>query len=93
MSVEFTSRVCVPPNVVVRKLEDESVLLNLDSEQYYGLDEVGTRMLDILCDSQTMEVAYCRLVDEYDVDPETLRDDLRGLADTLMTRGLLQVVG
>jgi len=93
MSVEFASRVSVPPNVLVRKLEEESVLLNLDSERYYGLDEVGTRMLDALCDSDSMEAAYLQLVDEYDVDPQTLRDDLRVLAETLVNQGLLQVGG
>jgi len=93
MSVEFAARLSVPPNVLVRKLEEESVLLNLDSERYYGLDEVGTRMLDALCESDSVEAAYRQLVDEFDVDPETLRDDLRVLAETLVKQGLLQVGG
>ncbi len=93
MAVEFTSQVRVPPNVLVRNLEEESVLLNLDSERYYGLDEVGTRMLDALCGSDSVEDAYVQLVDEYDIDPKTLREDLRVLAETLVKQGLLQVGG
>ncbi len=93
MSVDFTSQVCVPSNVLVRKLDEESVLLNLDSEQYYGLDEVGTRMLDVLCESDSVEAAYGQLVDEYEVDPKTLRTDLAGLAEALVARGLLRVLG
>lgn len=91
MSIEFTSQVCLGPNVLLRKLEEEAVLLNLESERYYGLDGVATRMLDVLCESESVEAAYGRLVHEYDVDPETLREDLRTLADNLVRQGLLRV--
>jgi len=91
MSVDFTTRVSLAPTVLVRKLDDESVLLDLESEQYYGLDEVGTRMLDALCDAASVEAASSLLIDEYDIELETLREDLRVLAETLVARGLLRV--
>ena len=37
----FDRLVHVPERVLVRKLDRESVLLNLDSETYFGLDAVG----------------------------------------------------
>lgn len=93
MSVEPTSHVSLPPNVLVRKLADEAVLLNLDSEQYYGLDDIGTRMLDALCAANSVEAAYDELAPEYDVDPQTLRSDLCTLVEQLVERGLLEVSG
>ncbi len=90
MSLSLTTPVSLPPNVLIRKLDDESVLLDLDSEQYYGLDEVGTRMLDALCTGGSVEAASEELVDEYDIEPEVLRDDLRDLAQRLLDRGLLR---
>jgi len=42
--LSFSGRVEVPKNVLVRFLGKECVLLNLKSEIYYGLDEIGTRM-------------------------------------------------
>ena len=42
--VELTMRAIVPAHVLIRHLEGESVLLNLDSERYFGLDATGTRM-------------------------------------------------
>lgn len=83
----------MPASVLVRKLDDESVLLDLETEQYYGLDQVGTRMLEALCKSGSVETASEELADEYDVELETLREDLRDLAEKLVARGLLRVSG
>ena len=89
MTVSFTDRVAVPDGVLISHLQEESVILNLESERYFGLDDVGTRFLTVLTSSESIEAAYETLRAEYDVDPETLRDDLRELVDKLVDQGLL----
>ena len=46
--IEATKRVVVPPHVLIRYLDGESVLLNLESERYFGLDATGTRMWELV---------------------------------------------
>jgi hypothetical protein len=89
MTISFSDRVTVPDDVLISNLQDESVLLNLDSERYYGLDDVGTRFVSVLTTSDTIETAYERLRGEYDVDPQVLRNDLLALIENLIDRGLL----
>jgi len=36
--MQFANRVVVPKHVLVRYLDGESVLLNLETEKYFGLD-------------------------------------------------------
>jgi len=67
------------------------VLLNLDNERYYGLDDVGTRMLSVLTSSDSVQSAWLQLVDEYDVDREVLREDLVTLVELLLEQGLVEV--
>jgi len=45
--VELTMRAVVPAHVLIRHLDGESVLLNLESERYFGLDATGTRMWEL----------------------------------------------
>jgi hypothetical protein len=85
-------RVETPEGVLVRELQGESVLLNLDSEAYFGLDDVGTRMWDALAAAGTVEAAYERLLAEFEVDPGRLRADLDAFIETLAGAGLLRVV-
>ena len=91
MSVSFTDRIRVPRDVLISRLQEESVLLNLDNESYYGLDDVGTRMLSVLNSSDSVQSAWLQLVDEYDVDREVLRDDLVSLVERLLEQGLVEV--
>jgi len=91
MTISFSDRVTVPDDVLISNLQDESVILNLDSERYYGLDDVGTRFLSVLTTSDSIEAAYYRLRDEYDVDPHVLRDDLLALVEKLIEQGLIEI--
>jgi len=91
MTISFSDRVTVPDDVLISQLQEESVILNLDSERYYGLDDVGTRMLSVLSTSSSIEAAYDLLRDEYDVDDEVLRRDLLLLVEKLVNQGLVKI--
>ena len=93
MSISFSDRVTVPDDVLISRLQEESVILNLDNERYYGLDHIGTRMLSALSTSDSIEVAYETLLKEYDVDGQMLRQDLLALVEKLLAQGLVQVSG
>ena len=90
-AIAFSRRLEVPKDVLVRELEGESVLLNLDSETYFGLDEVGTRMWQVLTTSPSIAAAYDELLAEYDVTPEVLRQDVETLLSELLDHGLLKL--
>lgn len=87
---EFLSQsVSVPDTVLMRELDGESVILDLDSENYYGLDDVGTRIWQVLSSSATIGEAYETLLREYDVEPERLQLDIQDLLNQLVGNGLL----
>jgi hypothetical protein len=85
------NRVVVPSHVLVRFLDKESVLLNIETERYFGLDETGTRMWQLVTAAPKIDVAYQQLLEEYDVQPEMLRENLTDLLARLVENGLLQV--
>ena len=89
MTISFSDRVRVPDDVLISNLQQESVILNLDSERYYGLDDVGTRFLSVLTNSESIEAAYEKLAGEYDVDKQALRQDLLALVEDLVNQGIL----
>ena len=90
--VAFANRAQVPPHVLVRFLDNEAVLLNLDSERYFGLDQTGTRMWQLATAAPSIDVAYQQLLAEYDVAPEQLLEHLRDLLGSLVEHGLLEVL-
>ena len=91
LEIIFTKRVSAPEAVLFRELEGESVLLNVDSESYFGLDDVGTRIWLVLTESDSIQAAYDTLKDEYNVEPELLRRDLIELIEKLNENGLVRI--
>lgn len=89
--VSFADRVELPPNVLVRFLDKESVLLNLETERYFGLDETGTRMWQLVTTAPSIDAAYQELQNEFDVESELLRLHLTELLGRLVDNGLLQI--
>lgn len=91
MTFSFDQKLTPSQDTLINIIDGESVLLNLNNECYFGLDPVGTRMWTILSDSESIQSAYDTLLNEYDVDPEKLRLDMRNLIENLLANGLMEV--
>lgn len=91
MAIGFSDRAKIPEDVLISDLQSESVLLNLGSESYFGLDEVGTRIFSVLTSSPSIDAAYKQLLEEYDVDASVLRTDLIALVEQLVAQGLVEI--
>src|SRR5262249_39018992 len=91
MTHSFTSRVVVAPDVLFRLVDEEAVLLNLKTELYLGLDPIGARMWKLLTERSSIQAAYETLLNEYNVEPARLRDDLNSFLDDLLQQRLIEI--
>ncbi|HSF81725.1 MAG TPA: PqqD family protein [Anaerolineales bacterium] len=91
MSGFLAKKIVVPDQVLVRMVDDEAVLLNLETERYFGLDPVGARMWAVLSEAASVQQALETLLAEYEVDPETLANDLQALLEKLVEHGLVEI--
>src|ERR1700747_2045203 len=89
--VSFADRVTVPQHVLIRFLDKESVLLNIETERYFGLDETGTRMWQLVTSAPNIDAAYQELLNEFDVESDLLRLHLTELLARLVQHGLLHI--
>lgn len=86
-------RVTAAPNVLFHQFGGEAVLLNITNETYYRLDEVALSMWRALMETESVDDAKVRLLDEYDTTPETLGADLAGFIAYLAQAKLIEVEG
>jgi hypothetical protein len=75
--------------VISQEVLGETVILDLESECYFGLDAVGTRIWQLIRDSGELRAIYNTLLDEYDVEASRLRSDLEVLITDACKRGLI----
>ena len=81
------------PDVIFQVLDDEAVavLLHLETEEYYTLDETSTRMWQLLIEHGEVEPVIAQMLEEFEVDEATVRHDLTHLIGELREEGLLDV--
>jgi lipoate-protein ligase B len=91
MNIEPTTRVRLAEDVLMQKVGDDAILLNLNTENYFTLDEVGTRIINTLQESDSVKQAIGKLVGIYEVDESKLTSDAIRLVEECEQHGLLQV--
>lgn len=78
--------------LVAADLDQKKVMMSIESGKYYGLDEIGTRIWELL----EKKPAFCELVQEllkeYDVDEAACRRDLLSFLNKLYDQGLITIV-
>lgn len=83
------ARLKLTANVVTRRVGEETVLLDLASGTYFGLDPVGSRFLELLETHETVAAVIPVMLGEFDVTEEELASDLAKLSSEMLAGGLL----
>lgn len=92
MGLTLNDAVAIPPDVLFRALENESVLLNLKTGIYFGLNQAGTRAWQLFVEHGIPARAADIMAAEYDVERGVLEQDLLTLIEQLAGAGLCDVV-
>ncbi|HUA35243.1 MAG TPA: PqqD family protein [Candidatus Binataceae bacterium] len=85
-------KVQIGDDVVWRELDEQVVIFDTARNQYFGLEGSGGAMWRTLVECGSTESALESLAEDFDADPEELRNDLDTLVKNLVERGLLQTV-
>ena len=75
--------------VLSQEINSETVLLDMNSENYFGLNEVGTQVWELLKNGTDLQSALKYLQGKYEVDTQILDSDIRSLLDELLEAGLI----
>ena len=90
--LSLNAQLRIPENVLFTVVEQDAILLNTHTNQYYVLEEVGMRLWELLNQADGVREVYQALLDEYEVSPADLERDLLELLGHLMENGLVEVV-
>jgi hypothetical protein len=88
-----TSRIKVPQHVVYRSFPAETVVLNLETGKYHGLNATAGSMLEALERASCVRAAAAAVAKEYGQPQAVIERDMCELCNTLLERGLIEVDG
>jgi len=91
MSTIWPCKVTISPDVLCQEIGGETVLLDLRSEAYFGLDVTGTRIWQLLQETESSEKVVDAMLKEYDITREHLEKDLFELLQQMSEIGLVSL--
>jgi hypothetical protein len=86
--MDLETKLSIPPQVMSRLVGDETVLLDLASGVYFGLDGVGKRIWESVADGDNLGQVAEVIVAEYEVDEAQAQADVLAFVSDLVERGL-----
>lgn len=96
MSISSTlhpsTRVAQAEQSISTVVEGEVVMMNLETNSYYGLDAIGSRIWDLIEEPKTIAEVCAQLMLEYEVDADTCVQEVSALIASLIEEQLARVV-
>lgn len=90
-NITFATIAIAVSDQVSTKLEDETVILHLKDGIYFGLNQVGTRIWNLLEVYRTVGEIRDILLEEYEVELAQCEGDLLELLKELHAKGLIEI--
>ena len=91
MSITTDSTIRAATHLAIADLGDEAVLLDSESGNYFGLNEVAARILALAQQEATVDEIVDALLEEYEVDRSHLTRDVLSFVHDLESNGLIIV--
>jgi hypothetical protein len=87
----LNNNIVIADSVFAQEVDDEIVILDTVSEEYFGLDEMAAVIWQHLSESGSLQKAHDAMSEVYDVDPQQLEKDICSFTQELVDAGLVQL--
>ena len=84
-------KLIVADTVFAQMVDDEMVLLDTESGEYFGLDGTGAVIWQHMGENESLREVYEAMLEMYDVKPEQLENDIITFVQKLLDAGLVQL--
>jgi len=89
--MNLNKKVTFADTVFAQEVDGEMVLLDMNSENYFGLDEVGTAIWQAMQEKENLKEVFEVLLEQYEVEEDILKKDLETFVEKLEESGLVKV--
>ncbi|MEA1953786.1 MAG: PqqD family peptide modification chaperone [Campylobacterota bacterium] len=89
--MDLNKKVTFADTIFAQEVDGEMVLLDMNSENYFGLDAVGTSIWQAMEKNRSLKEVLDVLLEEYDVEYDVLEKDLLLFVDKLLDNQLIEV--
>ena len=87
----INSKVIIPDTVFLQEVDDETILLDINTQEYFSLDEMGTIFYKFLKEESDLTIIVEELSVHFAVSSQEIKNDLLVFIKSLEEKGLLEI--
>lgn len=81
----------IPATVFIQEIDEDVILLDTESQEYFSLNGVGKNILDLISENLAHEEIIEELAQMYEVDKPQIESDLLNFTKALQEKGLIVI--
>ena len=87
--MNLSDKIKIPAQVMARQVGAETVILDLATGTYFGLDPVGARIWQLMSEGKTLSEVCDAMQAEFEVSREDIQRDVIELTEKLQAQQLI----
>ena len=91
ITIDLQTTVSQGDDQVSADIDGEVVMMSIEQGSYYGLDDVGSRIWELIEEPRAVGDIVDRLLNEYEVDHDTCLHDVLVFLDKLAEQNLVKI--
>ena len=89
--MNIKSKVILSNNVFAQEIDDETIILDAITQEYFSLNEIGKVIWSLLSENKNLEEIKAQMLEMYEVPDEQLEKDLLNFLQALAKKGLISI--
>ncbi len=89
--MNIKSKVILSNNVFAQEIDDETIILDAITQEYFSLNEIGKVIWSLLSQNKNLEEIKAQMLEMYEVPEEQLEKDLLNFLQALAKKGLISI--
>jgi len=90
--MNLESKVVLLETVFVQEVDEETILLDTNTQEYFSLDEIGTIFYHFLEEEQDLKIIVKELSEHFSTNESTIEKDLLVFLKALQEKGLVKII-
>lgn len=87
--MDLNTKIKIPQSVFIQEIDDETVILDTKTQEYFSINEVGKNIWDMISKTSSLQKILDELVNIYEVPKEQLKNDMINFLEALNQKGLI----
>lgn len=87
--MNFETTYSIPDSVMLQNIDDETLLLDTNTQEFFSLNEMGAAMWESMSEYKNLNEVLKEFQEAFEVDENQLKEDIAAFASQLKEKGLI----